>query len=244
MIILRMFSKKESDKKKSSALGASLGIAGVGTGGAFLGKHLLDKKEKKTNKKNLEGIESKFKADQRDLVKRRREQIEGVKDNINRDLDRINYQGKTEKEWWDKMVNSPNPIKTQESSMRISNQESVFRNGAKHTAGYDTTVQYIGDNTNRRKPTFKAVGENEAREAVNNSKKDFIKVKKLQALNENDILKQKRETDILSEKNRLTKSLKKNKKLRNAALIGTGIAATGTYGILKHRENKRKKEQK
>ena len=65
MIILRMFSKKESDKKKSSALGASLGIAGVGTGGAFLGKHLLDKKEKKTNKKNLEGIESKFKADQR-----------------------------------------------------------------------------------------------------------------------------------------------------------------------------------
>lgn len=239
MIIKRkLYSEKE---KKSNALAASAAVAGVGTGSAFLGKHLLDKAEKKTNKRNLEEIQTKFKKGQRDLVRRRRESLDEVGRFIKRDIGDIEYTGQSQKKLWDMLAakDHPNPIKSSQSFRTIHRDESVTRNGKTYNAGYDAKVEYIGKNPKLGKAKWTAVGEQEALDAIRNSEKDFIKVRKEKALIENDLLKRQRESNIASEGKRFAKRLEKNKKLRTAALVGTGLAAAGTYGYMKHKEKRK-----
>ena len=191
-----MFSKKESNKKKSSALSASLGVAGIGTGGTFLGKHLLDEKAgnnfTKGGEKALEEVD------------KAKKHLKGLDKDI-KEKTRILEAAKTSNER-NLRQNAKVGEKELEAAIRASNQKldsGQLRKEIKHLESLRDSAQASLDTANRNYE------------------------KKLAELDKS-----------------LETSLKKNKKIRNAALIGTGLAAAGTYGILKHRENKRKKEQK
>lgn len=200
MIISRMFSKKESDKKKSSALGASLGIAGIGTGGSFLYKHIADKK---TNRKYDDFVS---KAEE-DHGLRKTERELRLRDNIaaekksafndyKSDLDLIEKRSE-----WKKRDNIFNPA--QHESEKASAEK-------KYKSALKEREEYLRKNS-----------------------------QELQEMADQNL---KKNIENLNKGRRL--DLKINKRHRNLALIGTGLAAAGTYGILKHRENKKNKEQK
>jgi chromosome segregation ATPase len=196
MILLRqkLYSKTSKKKEeKSKALRTSLGVAGVGTGGAFLGKYLLDEKAgnsfTKGGEKALEEVD------------KAKKHLKGLDKNISEKA-RILEAAKTSNERYLRQ-NAKVGEKELEAAIRASNQKldsGQLRKEIKHLESLRDSAQASLDTANRNYE------------------------KKLTELDKS-----------------LKTSLKKNKKLRNAALIGTGLAAAGTYGILKHRENKRKK---
>ena len=188
MIITRMFSKKEKENKSKALVNSSI-VAASGTGSAFLGKHLLDKKAEQLYKKEVDlAVEEmeKIKEDalkefERDVSGRRKANLAALKSNKKylkeRGIsdDRIKAAQERLEEKLDKSLNE-----------HIKKQEFIHKN------------------------------------ITDKATKDYLEKSK----------------ELLNEK---SKQLQKNKKIRNTALIGAGLAAAGTYGFLKHEENKKKK---
>lgn len=200
MIISRMFSKKESDKKKSGALGASLGIAGIGTGGSFLYKHIADKK---TNRKYDDFVS---KTEENHGLKKAERELQ-LRDNIAAERKSAFNNYKSDLDWIEKRS-------------EWKKRDNIF-NPAEHELE-------------------KAAAEKKYKSALKEGEESLRK--NAQEFQERADQNLKKNIENLNKGRRL--DLKINKRHRNLALIGTGLAAAGTYGILKHRENKRKKDTK
>ena len=188
---------KEEKEKKSKALGVSLGVAGAGTGGSFLYKHIADKK---TNRKYDDFVS---KAEENHELKKAERELQ-LRDNIAAERKNAFNNYKSDLDWiekrseWKKQYNMFNPA---EHELEKAAAEGKYRSALKE-----------GEESLRKNAQ-------ELQEMADQNLKKNLKN-----------LKEGRHFD-----------LKINKRNRNLALIGTGLAAAGTYGIIKHKENKRKK---
>ncbi len=244
MIILRQKEySEENDNNKSSALktGALVGggIALVGSGGVMLNKMRKDSAARSSHKVSEDLIKRNFRDDQRDLVRKRRQNIK----DINRDTD---FQKSMVDYHVDKGVrsyeSSPN-LKEGTQTMTVRKERSHTRNGKTVNAGYNNTVEIHGvrDRNGGVKTTVR--GQKEAKEAIENSRKGFIDVAKSEALSKNDKLKQIRDTSLSKNNDKLKKALQRNKRAAGIGVVGAAAAGL-TAGALISSKKQKKEEDK
>jgi hypothetical protein len=231
MIIPRQksFAEKQENKELGHAVPVAVGgaLAASSAGATYLRKKVGDKRAQHYHDVRKAEIDHNFKQDQKELVKHRRARINGVNYNINHDLRRAEGEVKGTVGFLERMskgsVNGHS-----NSSFNLSRNSSVNRNGKTISAGYDNTIK-VSSLTKDGKTNVNVEGLDEAKKAINNSRKDFINVEKAVALNKNDELKRIRSNSHAANNSNLSKKLMKNKRIAKAGYVAAPVVGLAGY---------------
>ena len=241
MIILRQksFAEKQENKEGYAVPLAVGGTLAAGSAGAtYLSKKVGDKRAQHYHDVRKSEIDRNFKQDQRNLVRQRIDNINKVNSNIDYDIRKADSMAKREADFLERMSKGNHNGKSK-SSLGITNQKSVTRNGKTISAGYNNTIN-VSSLTNNGKTNVTVEGLDEAKKAMNNSRKGFINVEKAEALNRNDELKAMRNSSHIKNNVNLNKKLIKNKKIAQARYIAAPVVGLAGYAAARKLQKKQK----